>query len=78
MSEFPSSLVSKMSRLTIIPYFTAVADAIRTSLGPKGMDKMVSVEEACHCSCYSSVHFSVHLLIILSIHPHCVRIKGTV
>ena len=25
----------------IIIYFTAVADAVRTSLGPRGMDKMV-------------------------------------
>ena len=60
MSKFPSCLVLQISRLTIMAYFTAVADAIRTSLGPKGMDKMVSVGEACHCSYNSSVHFSVH------------------
>ena len=37
--------------------FLAVADAIRTSLGPKGMDKMVS-DTCTFCGCSSSfVHF---------------------
>lgn len=47
-------------RMSNITAAKAVADAIRTSLGPKGMDKMVGVGEACHCSYNSSVHLSVH------------------
>lgn len=31
--------------MMLILYFPAVADAVRTSLGPRGMDKMVILSE---------------------------------
>jgi len=34
------------SLLTNIRFFIAVADVVRTSLGPRGMDKMVSLESS--------------------------------
>jgi len=35
-----------MELFTIFMFFPAVSDAIRTSLGPRGMDKMVRRDES--------------------------------
>ena len=55
-------------------YFTAVADAIRTSLGPKGMDKMVGGVSTLYILTLWLLQFCtlfyVHKLFILSIYPH--------
>ena len=40
-----TSLLQKVSMHLNFDWFIAVADAIRTSLGPRGMDKMIQAEK---------------------------------